>query len=58
MNVRELSIEEVDAVAGGPGPLLAAFWIAAKGAKLSATMKAAAFGVGGAAAVSALDNDN
>lgn len=56
MHILELNSDEIDYVAGGP--FFVAFWAAFKAAKVSATIAAASFGVGGAAAIAALDNDD
>jgi hypothetical protein len=56
MQIAELTHDEIEQVAGGPGPLLLAFCAGFKAAKLCATMKAAFVAVGAASAMAALQN--
>ena len=55
MQIVELTANEVEHVAGGP--FFLGFVAGFKAAKVGITVAAAAFGVGGAAAIAALDNE-
>lgn len=59
MQIVEMTNIEIDAVAGGPLPAIVVGFIAGfKAAKVGVTVAAAAFGVGGASAIAALQNKN